>query len=133
MKVRFKVQNCIWEESGSQEPTTLKIGYPFGYRLSCVCVCLFVFFFFFFKRVLWLWCFSGGSRVLFTRPTNLFFFKTFIKNESHDTIHTFKNYFTIIFSVFSFSNNKFNSNGPILYFFPLIWCFVFFSPYYNKM
>ena len=33
-----------------------------------------------------------------------------IKNESHDTIHTFKNYFAIVFSVFSFSNNKFNPN-----------------------
>ena len=28
-----------------------------------------------------------------------------IKNRSHDTIHTFKNYFTTIFSVFSFNNN----------------------------
>ena len=33
--------------------------------------------------------------------------------ESQDTIHTFKNYFATIFSVFSFSNNKFNPNGPI--------------------
>ena len=31
---------------------------------------------------------------------------------SHDTIHTFKNYFATVFSVFSFSNNKFNSNRP---------------------
>ena len=40
-----------------------------------------------------------------------------IKNRSHDIIHTFKNYFTIILSVFSFSNNKFNTNKPkrILY------------------
>ena len=35
-----------------------------------------------------------------------------IKNRSHGTIHTYKNYFTIILSVFSFSNNKFNPNGP---------------------
>ena len=35
-------------------------------------------------------------------PQTSFFNKTFIKNESHDTIHTFKNYFTIIFSIFSF-------------------------------
>ena len=36
-----------------------------------------------------------------------------IKNGSHGTIHTFKNYFVIVISVFSFnfSNNKFNSNG----------------------
>ena len=39
----------------------------------------------------------------------------FIKNESHDTIHTFKNYFATVFlvSVFSFSKNKLNPNGPI--------------------
>ena len=34
--------------------------------------------------------------------TQTFFFsKTFIKNESHDTIYTFKNYFNTVFSVFS--------------------------------
>jgi len=96
MKVRFKVQNCIWEESGSREPMTLKIGYPFGYRLSRVCVCIFLF-----KYVLWLWCFSSRSHALYTGPTNIFFSKIFIKSESHGTIHTFKNYFTIVFSVFS--------------------------------
>ena len=32
---------------------------------------------------------------------------------SHDTIHTFKNYFVTVFSVFNFSKNKFNPNGPI--------------------
>ena len=36
----------------------------------------------------------------------------FIKNGSHDTIHIFKNYFVIVFSVFNFSSNKFNSNRP---------------------
>ena len=35
-----------------------------------------------------------------------------IKNGAHDTIHTFKNYFVTVLSVFSFSNNKFNPNGP---------------------
>ena len=45
----------------------------------------------------------------------LLFSNFFIKNESHDTIHIFKNYFAVIFSVavFSFSNNKFNPNGPL--------------------
>ena len=33
---------------------------------------------------------------------------------SHDTIHTFKNYFAIVFSVFSFSKNKFNPNRPLM-------------------
>ena len=36
------------------------------------------------------------------RNSQTFFFsKTFIKNESHDTIYTFKNDFTTVFSVFS--------------------------------
>ena len=38
-----------------------------------------------------------------------------IKNGSHNTIHIFKNYFATVFSVFSFSNNKFNPNGPYIY------------------
>ena len=42
-----------------------------------------------------------------------------IKNESHDTIYTFKYYFATVFSVFSFqfsvfSNNKFNPNTPYM-------------------
>ena len=37
-----------------------------------------------------------------------------IKNESHGTIYTFKNYFTTVLSVFSFSNNKLNPNRPII-------------------
>ena len=35
-----------------------------------------------------------------------------IKNRSHGTIHTFKNYFDTVLSVFSFNNNKLNPNGP---------------------
>ena len=43
-----------------------------------------------------------------------------IKNGSHDTIYTFKNYFAAVFSVFSFqfsvfSNNKFNPNTPYIW------------------
>ena len=34
-------------------------------------------------------------------PQTFLFSKNFIKNGSHDTIHTFKNYFTIVFLVFS--------------------------------
>ena len=39
----------------------------------------------------------------------------FIKNGSHGIIYIFKNYFATMFSVsvFSFSKNKLNSNGPI--------------------
>ena len=40
----------------------------------------------------------------------------FIKNGSHSTIHTFKNYFATVFSVsiFNFSKNKLNPNGPLV-------------------
>ena len=37
-----------------------------------------------------------------------------IKNGSHDTIYTIKNYFATVFSVFS--NNKLNPNGPFVSF-----------------
>ena len=40
------------------------------------------------------------SNIHKTRKTS-FFSKTFIKNGLHGTIHTFKNYFAIMFSVFS--------------------------------
>ena len=40
---------------------------------------------------------------LFTDPQISFFINFFIKNGSHITIHTFKNYFATVFSVFSFS------------------------------
>ena len=58
--------------------------------------------------------YSGTVHVLFMGPTSTLLKK--IKNESHNTIHTFKNYFVIVFSVFSFSNNKFNPNGPNIVF-----------------
>ena len=44
---------------------------------------------------------------LFTEQQISFFIKFFIKNRSYSTIHTFKNYFITVFSVFSF--NKISS------------------------
>ena len=38
-----------------------------------------------------------------------------IKNGSHVTIHTFKNYFATELSVFSFNNNKLNPNGSLIF------------------
>ena len=38
-----------------------------------------------------------------------------IKNGSHGTIYTFKNYFTTVFLVFNFNNNNFNPNGPYMF------------------
>ena len=43
------------------------------------------------------------------------FNKFFIKNKSHDTIHTFKNYFTTVFSVFNFSVFSFQFQQNKLY------------------
>ena len=46
-----------------------------------------------------------------------------IKNRSHYTIYTFKNYFTTVFLIFNFSKNKFDPNGPYMYI-KLIACFI---------
>ena len=48
-------------------------------------------------------------------PQISFFINFFIKNGSHSTIHTFKNYFTTVFSVlsFQFQQNKFYPNRPL--------------------
>ena len=57
---------------------------------------------------------SSGSCALFMGPTNLFFQQTFIKNEFQGTIHTFKNYFTTVFLVFSKISGI--QTDPIYYF-----------------
>ena len=62
-------------------------------------------------------------QLLFMRPTITLFRKKNIKNGSHNTIYTFKNYFATIFSVFNFNKNKLYPNGPLnnwLITFPLI-------------
>ena len=64
------------------------------------------------------WLFHGEQciRALFTDPQIPLFSNFFIKNGSHCTIHTFKNYFATVFSVsiFSFSKNKLNPNEPLI-------------------
>ena len=62
-------------------------------------------------------------RALFTVPQITLFSHFFIKNRSHSTIYTFKNYFATVFSVsvFSFSKNKLNPNTPYV----VISCFCF--------
>ena len=51
---------------------------------------------------------------VFTGPTTTLFWKK-IKNGSHITIHTFKNYFVTVFSVFSFLQNMLHLNGPYMF------------------
>ena len=116
----------------------------FGLRLFlCLCLCFLFFIFFNQKHMNTA---ASGSRALCTGPTPLststhcpamalsvgplyclqdpqisLFNNFFIKNGSHNTIHTFKNYFAIIFSVFSFNNNKFNPNEPNIYYHRIIY------------
>ena len=65
--------------------------------------------------------FFSGSRALFTRSTNTLFSNKNFKIGSNDTIHIFKNYFAIIFLVFS---NKQYSNGPLINFLVLFSLFI---------
>ena len=52
------------------------------------------------------------SYILFIRLISIKFSNYFFKIKSHGTIHTFKNYFVIVFSVFS---NKQYSNGIFMF------------------
>ena len=61
------------------------------------------FFFPFFFPLFHAFCFRLGDNQHCSSTVHVF---KNIKNGSHDTIHTFKNYFVTVFSVFSFSNNK---------------------------
>ena len=94
----------------------------FGFDWKHLRLHFFIFFFFFFTRFravmaivytlfmnsshkVWLakqFSANSAHRVLFTDPQISFFNNFFIKNESYGTIHTFKNYFIIIFFNFSF-------------------------------
>ena len=90
----------------------------------CVCILLFLFLFLFLSRVsmgleqlqlLFMHCSWTVAATFDNSPVNsalvhcsrvshtLIFSHFFIKNGPHDTIHTFKNYFATVFSVFSFS------------------------------
>ena len=74
----------------------------------------FSFFFFFLAAIVDFVNCKQYIRVLFTVPQITLFSHFFIKNGSHSTIYTFKNYFATVFSVsiFSFSKNKLNPNRP---------------------
>ena len=57
------------------------------------------------------------SRTVHGTPAILFrniYIYIYIKNGSYGTIHTFKNYFATVFSVFSFNKNKLYLNGPLM-------------------
>ena len=56
----------------------------------------------------WLFSYEQCIHALFTDSQTSLFNHFFIKNGSHGTIHTFKNYFATMFSVFNFRSNLSN-------------------------
>ena len=103
-------------EKQQQPPFWTYIQVAFEFGLFCICVFLFFFFFFFFFSATRVSRDKVTVHALFTYcsrdPPPLYSEKN-IKNRSHSTIHPFKNYFTTVFSVFSFQQNKLYPNGPI--------------------
>ena len=62
-------------------------------------------------------------------PQTPLFSNFFIKNGSHGIIHTFKNYFATVFSVFN--KNKLYPNGPyVIYIY--IYIYSFFKPMFRE-
>ena len=88
------------------------------------CVSVSAFFFFFFTRFLPTcgYCsfdqYSVNSTSVYCSRTHKFhfFINFFIKNESHGTMYTFKNYFAIVISAinFQFQQNKSYPNRPVI-------------------
>ena len=110
------IGNWNFTNPRSLNPTNPKCGFGFSVCIFISAFSFFFFLFFFHSRV------SGRQNLLFTTVAALFTHcswdhshfiqKKNVKNGSHGTIHTFKNYFTTVYSVFSSSKNKFNPNGP---------------------
>ena len=110
------IGNWNFRNPRSLNPTNPKCGFGFGVCVFISTISSFFFFFFFHSRI------SGRQNLPFTTVValfthcswdhNHFIQKKNVKNGSHDTIHIFKNYFSTVFSVFSSSKNKFNSNRP---------------------
>ena len=104
--------------------------------------CFFFFFFFKFKPLMLtfrdkIYCLWTVHALFMYWTYTIHVFKN-IKKWSHGTIHIFKNYFATVFSVFSFSKNNFNPNGPLVW----VWIhvssrcvflrFFFFRAYMNS-
>ena len=75
-----------------------KLEYQVSVWILMTTLSVYVFFFFLRSAVL---SFSMGPIHYSRDPQTSFFIKNFIKNRSHGTIHTFKNYVATVFSVFS--------------------------------
>ena len=67
------------------------------------------------NKITWFYC-TGDKKYCSYTVHALFMYCLYTVHGFHNTIHPFKNYFATVFSVFSFSfsfsNNKFDPNGP---------------------
>ena len=109
LKLKGNLKKKNYRESVSNKvPVWIGLKAAFAFVLFC-------FFFFFFLAATFDFFTLNSAPVYYSRIPQITLFSNFyIKNWSHSTIYTFKNYSTIVFSVsvFSFSKNKFNPNGP---------------------
>ena len=120
-------QCARWSPCASAHRHFYHLGYVWEARFALLSTFTFLLFFvFFFSRKVWLFNqFSAtcGFRALFTNPQISFFNNFFIKNGSHGTIYTFKNYFVTLFfsfSVFScIQTDPYSSDFPLSSFFPI--------------
>ena len=100
----------------SETKERLVLLWPFGWKLLlylCFGAAFFFFSFFLVQPVIIdLVNYKQCIYTLFMISQITFFSNFFIKNRSHNTIYTFKNYFAIVFSVsvFNFNKNKLNPN-----------------------
>ena len=116
------LQQCL------EEPWMVTLYALHEHCISILCVfgvsvCIFRFFFSLHVNSKLIWFTVQGTKItvyiLFINVHSTVHELKNIKNGSHGTIHTFKNYFVTVllifsfqFLVFSFSNNKFNPNKP---------------------
>ena len=88
---------CVWEVQNLSG----RLGSAFCASHVCIFVCLL----FFLSRDCWLWGVNSAHQwvpcTVHRTHKPHFLVTFFIKNGSHDTIHTFKNYFATVFSVVS--------------------------------
>ena len=98
-KKKQKTKNAKTQDASAQSKRILSIHLDteFGEFTS-----VFSLFFFFLKRACGYYEFSMGPVHCSRDPQTFLFSKFFIKNESYGTIHTFKNYFATVFSIFIF-------------------------------
>ena len=97
---------CCYASLNTTWYADLRYVWEVRFALPSTFTFLLFFFFFFFSRKVWLFNqFSATceSRALFMDPQISLFSNFFIKNESHNTIYTFKNYFATVFFSFRFS------------------------------